>query len=105
MRDVRTDQGPKAKPELMERCLFAVLGHRWLERISNPRLLRLAGVRHVACSIRERQLWLCSHVARLPQAEPVRQAGGGRGSFLMPAGCSRWMVTVGGLGWIGYLRG
>ena len=53
--------------------LRRILGYRWLDRVSNQRLLREAGMRYVTCIIRERQLRLFGHIARLPEADPARQ--------------------------------
>ena len=50
--------------------LRRILGHRWHEYISNNLVLREAGLRHVTCIVRERQLRLYGHVARLPTEDP-----------------------------------
>ena len=58
---------------------------------------REAGLRHVACIVRERQRRLCGHVARLPAEDPAHQilfvkmrgAGPCRGSVHRLHGCVR----------------
>ena len=46
--------------------LRRILGYRWHDYISNDLVLREAGLRQVTCIVRERQLRLYGHVARLP---------------------------------------
>ena len=47
-----------------------ILGYRWHDYVSNDLLLRKAGLRQVTCIVRERQLRLYGHVARLPAEDP-----------------------------------
>ena len=47
--------------------------------------------------------WLIELVACCTQAN--RRAEGSRWGVLMAADCSRWIVTVGGLGWVGHVHG
>ena len=54
-------------------ALRRILGYRWSDRKSNHDVLKEAGMRLVTCMIRERQLRLYGHVARLPESDPVHQ--------------------------------
>ena len=53
------------------RSLRRILGYRWSDFVSNKRLLRETRMRFVTCVVRERQLRLCGHVARFPDADPA----------------------------------
>uniref|UniRef100_A0A8C4QEJ3 L-seryl-tRNA(Sec) kinase n=1 Tax=Eptatretus burgeri TaxID=7764 RepID=A0A8C4QEJ3_EPTBU len=55
------------------RSLQGILGYRWLDFVSNERLLRETQMRFVTCIVRERQLRLYGHVAHSPDADPVHQ--------------------------------
>ena len=46
---------------------------RWHDYISNDRVLREAGLREVTCIVRERQLRLYGHVARLLVEDPAHR--------------------------------
>ena len=56
-------------------CRFAdiVLGYRWHDYMSNDVVLREAGLRQVTCIVRESQLRLYGHVARLPAEDPAHR--------------------------------
>ena len=54
-------------------ALRRILGYRWQDYKSNHDLLRDAGMRQVTCIIRERQLRLYGHVARLPANDPAHR--------------------------------
>ena len=66
--------------------------------MSNDLVLREAGLRQVTCIVRERQLRLYGHVARLPAENPahrilffeIRGAGPCRGGAHTLRGCVRW---------------
>ena len=111
MPDMHTDQELKAEAELLWNHVSSQnLGYRWLDRASNQRLLRETGMRFVTCINRECQLRLFGHVAPLPEADPARQVRctGELTSWRRRRGspcASRWIVTVRGSGWVGYLRG
>ena len=51
------------------RSLQRILGHHWLDFVSNERLLRDIQMRFVTCIVREHQLQLYGHVAHLPDAD------------------------------------
>ena len=51
--------------------LRRILGYRWHDYISNDLVLMEAGLRQVTCIVRERQLRLYGHVARLPAEDPA----------------------------------
>ena len=53
--------------------LRRIFGSRWLEFVSNERLLRETPMKFVSCIVREHQLQLYGHVARFPDADPVHQ--------------------------------
>ena len=53
------------------KCLRRIMGYRWYDRISNQRLLSETESRHIGCIVRERQLRLYGHVARLPEVDPA----------------------------------
>ena len=55
------------------RSLWIILGYRWLDFVSNERLLRETQMRFVTCIFCERQLRLYGHVARFPDADPAHQ--------------------------------
>ena len=55
------------------RSLRRILGYRWLDFVSNERLLRETQMRFVICLVRERQLWLYGHAAHFPDADPAHQ--------------------------------
>ena len=52
------------------RSLQRILGHHWLDFVSNERLLRETQMRFVTCIVREHQLQLYGHVAHFPDADP-----------------------------------
>ena len=54
------------------KSLRRILGYRWFDRVSNHRLLQEAEQRLPTCLVREGQLRLYGHVARFPEADPVR---------------------------------
>ena len=51
--------------------LRRILGYRWHDYMTNDLVLMEAGLRQVTCIVRERQLRLYSHVARLPSEDPA----------------------------------
>ena len=51
-------------------CFF-ISGYRWHDYMSNDLVLNEAGLRQVTCIVRERQLRLYGHVARLPAEDPA----------------------------------
>ena len=53
--------------------LRRILGYRWYDYMSNDLVLREAGLRQVTCIVRERQLRLYGHVARLPAEDPAHR--------------------------------
>ena len=53
--------------------LRRILGYRWHDYMSNVPVLREAGLRQVTCIVRERQLRLYGHVARLPAEDPTHR--------------------------------
>jgi len=55
------------------RSLRRILGYRWLDIVSNERLLRGTQMRFVPCIVCERQLRLYGHVAHFPNADPAHQ--------------------------------
>ena len=55
------------------RSLRRIFGYRWLDLVSNERLLRETQMRFVACIVCERQLLLYGHVACYPDADPAHQ--------------------------------
>ena len=55
------------------RSLWRNLGYRWLDFVSNERLLRETQMRFVSCIVRERQLRLYGHASRFPDADPAHQ--------------------------------
>ena len=55
------------------RSLRRILGCRWLDFVSNERLLRETQMRFVTCIVREHRLRLYGHVARFPDADPSHQ--------------------------------
>ena len=55
------------------RSLRRILGYRWSDFVSNEQLLRETQMRFVICIVRERQLQLCGHVARFPDADAAHQ--------------------------------
>ena len=55
------------------RSLRRILGYRWLDFVSNERMLRDTQMRSVTDIVRERQLWLYGHVTCFPDADPVYQ--------------------------------
>ena len=50
-----------------------ILGYRWHDYRSNDLVLREAGLRQVTYIVRERQLRLYGHVARLPAEDPANR--------------------------------
>ena len=54
-------------------CLRRIMGYRWDDFVSNQRLLRETDSRHVTSIVRQRQLRLYGHVARLSEADPAYQ--------------------------------
>ena len=53
--------------------LRRVLGYRWHDYMSNDLVLSVAGLKQVTCIVRERQLRLYGHVARLPAEDPAHR--------------------------------
>ena len=53
--------------------LRRTLGYRWHDYMSNDLVLREAGLRQVTCIVRERQLRLYGHVARLLAEDPAHR--------------------------------
>ncbi len=53
------------------KCLRRNMGYRWNDFVSNQRLLHKIGSRYVISIVRERQLRLYGHVARLPDVDPA----------------------------------
>ena len=51
------------------RSLQRILDHRCSDFVSNERLLRESQMGFVTCTVRERQLQLYGHVARVPDAD------------------------------------
>ena len=70
--------------------LRRILGYHWSDHVSNERLLRENRMRPVICMIHERQMRLCSHVARFPASDPAGRILSAR----EPAGIglARWGV-------------
>ena len=50
---------------------WRILGYRWHDYLSNNLVLSEAGLRQVTCIVRECQLGLYGHVARLPAEDPA----------------------------------
>ena len=50
-----------------------ILGYRLQDYMSNDLVLRVAGMRHVTCLVRERQLRTYGHVVRLPAEDPANR--------------------------------
>ena len=77
------------------RSLRRILGYRWSGFVSNERLLRETQMRFVTCMVRERQLRLCGHVFRFPDADPADQIISGReppeGSRPVGRPCASWL--------------
>ena len=80
------------------RSLRRILGYRWLDFVSNERLLRETQMRFVTCIARERQLRLYGHVAHFPDADPAHQILSARESreWMRPMGRPRasWLQQV-----------
>ena len=55
------------------RSLQRIFGYRWLDFVSNERMLRETQMRFVTCIVREHQLRLYEHVARFLDADPAHQ--------------------------------
>ena len=55
------------------KCLRRIMGYRWFDRVTNQRLLREAESRPITCLVRQRQLQLYGHVARLPEVDPAHR--------------------------------
>ena len=55
------------------RCLRRIMGYRWDDFVSNQRLLHETESRPITSIVRQRQLRLYGHVARLPEADPSHQ--------------------------------
>ena len=55
------------------KCLRRIVGYRWDDYVSNERLLSETESRPVTSIIRERQLRLYGHVARLPDVDPAHR--------------------------------
>ena len=55
------------------RCLRRIMGYRWNDFVSNQRLLRETKSEPVTSIIRDRQLRLYEHVARLPDVDPAHR--------------------------------
>ncbi len=53
------------------KCLHRIMGYRWNDFVSNQRLLHETGSKSVTSIVRERQLRLYGHVARLPDVDPA----------------------------------
>ena len=52
-------------------CLRRIMGYRWYDLVSNERLLRETDSRPITCTVRQRQLRLYGHAARLPAVNPA----------------------------------
>ena len=55
------------------RSLRRIMGYSWREGVTNQRLLHETGSRPITSIVRQRQLRLFGHVARLPEADPAHQ--------------------------------
>ena len=55
------------------RSLRRIMGYRWEDFVSNDRLHRETGVGPVTHTIRDRQLRLYGHLARLPEVDPAHR--------------------------------
>ena len=55
------------------KCLRRIMGYRWNDYVSNDRLLHETESRPVISIVRERQLRLYGHVARLPEVDPAHR--------------------------------
>ena len=55
------------------KCLRRIMGYRWNDFVSNQRLLHETDSRPVISIVRERQLRLYGHVARLPDIDPAHR--------------------------------
>ena len=79
--------------------LRRMLRHRWHDYMSNDLVLREASLRQVTCIVRERQLRLYGHVARLPAEDPVHRILSCRdpSGWTMPRGRPQasWLRQVG----------
>ena len=80
------------------RSLQRILGDRWLDFVSNERLLRETHMRFVTCIVRECQLRLYGHVVRFPDADPAHQILSAREprEWRRPMGrpCASWLQQV-----------
>ena len=54
-------------------CLRRIMGYRWNDYVSNRSLLRETGLPEVTSMVRQRQLQLYGHVARLPETDPANR--------------------------------
>ena len=55
------------------KCLRRIMGYRWDDFVSNERLYHETVSRSVTSVVRERQLRLYGHVARLPEVDPAHR--------------------------------
>ena len=55
------------------RSLRRIMGYRWDDFVSNERLLQETAMRPITSIVRERQLRLYGHVARLPDVDPAHR--------------------------------
>ena len=53
--------------------LRRILGYRWHDYMSNDLVLKKATLSQVTCVVRERQLHLSGHVARLTAEDPAHR--------------------------------
>lgn len=54
-------------------CLCRIMMYRWIDFVSNQRLVRETESRVVTGFVRERQVWLYEHVARLSYVNPAHR--------------------------------
>ena len=80
------------------RSLWKNLACRWLDFVSNERLLRKTQMRFVTCIICEHQLRLYGHVAHFPAADPAYKILSAREpcEWRRPMGrpCASWLQQV-----------
>ena len=55
------------------KCLRRIMGYRWLDYVTNERLLQETESRPITCIVRQRQLQLYGNVARLPEVDPAHR--------------------------------
>lgn len=80
------------------RSLHRIMGYSWEDFVSNQRLHRETGVGPVTRTIRDRQLRLYGHLARLPEVDPAHQVVSTRDDprWRRPVGrpCKSWLGQI-----------